>query len=64
MAKYYIKISGSIWNMDGMDKKDIEKQLQNMPIDVFCSFHVMEIGVDCDELGYTIRRDSDGNVTT
>lgn len=54
MPHYYIKFSGCIWNFEADDKKDVEKKLEDMPLDVFASFQILEIGKDVDDKGYPL----------
>lgn len=54
MKRYYIKISGAAWNIEGNTPKEAIDSIRKF-CDCYVGFNALEIGVDCDELGYEIR---------
>jgi len=56
MPNYYIKISGAAWNVEGNTKQDAINTIQNHS-HVYCTFIALEIGKDCDENGYPIKKE-------
>jgi hypothetical protein len=57
MPRYYVKISGSIWNMKAESRTDAEQQASKLPcLGAYCSVQALEIGKDVDELGWPIPK--------
>lgn len=55
MPRYYIKISGAAWDIQGNTPDEAINSIRKIS-EVYCNFRALEIGKDCDELGYEIRK--------
>jgi hypothetical protein len=54
MKRFYIKISGSAWDIQASTPSEAEKAIKDY-LYCYCSMHVLEIGKDVDEKGWPIQ---------
>ena len=60
MKRYYVKFSGSAWNIEADSPEDAFKQIRDH-LYVYCTHTAKEIGVDCDSNGYDFPKDKPCN---
>ena len=58
MKRYYIKFSGAAWNISASTPDEAWKQIRKN-LDCYCSPQFLEIGKDCDESGWPIKKTLD-----
>ena len=54
MPRYYIKISGSAFNIEGETPEEALEIIKTH-LHVYCHFQILEIGKDVDENGWPIK---------
>lgn len=59
MPRYYVKMSGAIWDMPATDKSDIERLVKQQTLWPYLQFTYLEIGKDCDENGWPLPKDKE-----